>query len=153
MPWNTQESCNIQLNTTMHQTTQSFGNSIGFCITFMRIYSKRTLEETSTTTNPCKLMRGGIYRNVSYKISQALSHLRNKYLHQLVQEIADKKSLQLSIQHECSLILSEDFWPLEVIESVERFVINDEWRVFAALSSCSFSALSPVTVSAAVVAE
>ena len=57
VPWNTQESCNIHQNTTTTQITQSFGNSISFCINSLEVYNIRNLEEKSTTT-PANLCEG-----------------------------------------------------------------------------------------------
>ena len=106
VPWNTQESCNIQQNTTTTQITQSFGNSISFCINSLEIYSIRN-SWREINNNPCKIMRGGYIFNWSYKISGALSHNRNEYIHPLF-KIVDKKVITSLNTYKCSLCMSED---------------------------------------------
>ena len=136
VPWNTLDSCNIQQNTGMLQTTHIFGISIIFCITSLRILNNRDLQKQSTTT-PFFFLRGGIYKNARDKISEESSCVKIEYVYQLY-KIADQKDITLlNTTINALYICQEILWPLEVTESVERFVITDEWRVCAALS-CSW---------------
>ena len=84
--------------------------------------------------------RGNIYQR-SYKISEALSLLRNEYVHELF-KIADRKVItSLNTTINALYICQEVLWPLEATDSVWTFCFN-AGNAFLWLSCCSFSALS-----------